>query len=66
MAHSYASEYPTGVEVDTGIKQFFEDFYKTTDMPDAHEDYVDFYARDAVLIMASKKCVGREGTVFMS
>jgi hypothetical protein len=29
MAHSYKSEYPPGVQVDDGIKAFFEEFYKT-------------------------------------
>lgn len=63
MAHSYASEYPTGVEVDAGIKQFFEDFYKTSDTPDAHEKYADQFTKDATLIIASKKAIGKEGMV---
>jgi hypothetical protein len=62
MAHSYKSEYPPGVQADDGIKAFFEEFYKTSDTPDAHEKYADSFTGDATLIMASKKGVGREGT----
>jgi len=62
MAHSYKSEYPAGVQVDDGIKAFFEEFYKTSDTPDAHEKYADSFTGDAALVMASKKVVGREGT----
>lgn len=61
MSHSYSSQYPPGVEVDAGIKQFFEEFYKTSDTPEAHEKYADSFTGDATLIMASKKGVGREG-----
>lgn len=60
MAHSYKSEYPAGVELDDGIKAFFEEFYKTSDTPDVHEKYADSFTKDATLIMASKKGVGRE------
>jgi hypothetical protein len=63
MAHSYKSQYPIGVQVDDGIKAFFEEFYKTSDTPDAHEKYADSFTGDATLILASKKGVGREGTM---
>lgn len=61
MAHSYKSEYPAGVQVDDGIKAFFEEFYKTSDTPDAHEKYADSFTKDATIIVASKKAVGAEG-----
>lgn len=61
MAHSYKSEYPAGVQVDDGIKAFFEEFYKTSDTPDAHEKYADSFTKDATIIVASKKAVGSEG-----
>ncbi len=61
MAHSYKSEYPPGVQVDDGIKAFFEEFYETSDTPDAHEKYADSFTKDATIIMASKKGVGRAG-----
>jgi len=60
MAHSYKSEYPAGVQVDDGIKAFFEEFYKTSDTPDAHEKYADSFTKDATIIVASKKAVGSE------
>ncbi len=61
MAHSYKSDYPPGVQVDDGIKSFFEEFYKTSDTPDADDKYADSFKRDATLVVASKKGVGREG-----
>jgi hypothetical protein len=61
MAHSYKPEYPPGVQVDDGIKAFFEEFYETSDTPNAHDRYADLFTRDATLVMASKKGVGREG-----
>jgi hypothetical protein len=64
MPHSYKSEYPSGVQIDDGIKAFFEEFYKTSDTPDVHEKYADNFTKDATLIMASKKGVGREGNSY--
>ncbi|KAE9379173.1 hypothetical protein N431DRAFT_327436 [Stipitochalara longipes BDJ] len=60
MAHSYKSEYPAGVQVDGGIKAFFEEFYKTSDTPDAHEKYADSFTGNATVVMASKRAEGRE------
>jgi len=60
MSHSYASEYPPHVSAADGIKAFFEGFYKLSDTPDAHEAYADSFTENATLVMASKKCVGRE------
>lgn len=65
MAHSYKSEYPQGVQVDDGIKAFFEDFYQTSDTPDAHEKYVQSFTGDATLVMGIKKAVGSEGMELM-
>lgn len=56
----YASDYPS-IPFDPAYKKFFEDFYATSDTPDAHEKYVDFFTKDATLIMASKKAEGSEG-----
>ena len=58
---NYASQYPD-VEFDSAYKKFFEDFYATSDTPDVHDDYVQYFTKDATLIMASKKVVGSEGS----
>jgi len=60
MAHTYKSQYPPDAVVDEGIKSFFEDFYKTSDTPDAHERYADSFTREATFILGSKRAVGRE------
>ncbi|KAF3036297.1 hypothetical protein E8E12_004198 [Didymella heteroderae] len=56
---AYASEYPS-VEFDSVYKEFFEQFYATSDTPDAHEKYVENFTDDAILIMASKKVKGSD------
>jgi hypothetical protein len=57
---AYASEYPS-IEFDSAYKKFFEQFYATSDTPDAHEKYVENFTDDATLIMASKKVRGSDG-----
>jgi hypothetical protein len=59
--NTYASQYPA-VEFDSAYKKFFEEFYAASDTPDAHDDYVQYFTKDATLIMASKKVVGSEGS----
>ena len=60
MAHSYKSQYPQEAQVDDGIKSFFEEFYKISDTPVAHERYVENFTEDAVLVMGSKRRVGSD------
>lgn len=57
----YQSIYPTG-EFDPAYKHFFEQFYKISDTPDAHELYSKQFTQDATLVMASKTVKGRDGT----
>lgn len=58
---AYTSQYPS-VEFDPAYKKFFEDFYATSDTPDAHEKYIEQFTKDATLVMASKKAVGSDRT----
>jgi hypothetical protein len=66
MVHAYASEYPSRMAIDAQIVQFFEQFYRTTDVntPEAHEQYVNNFTKDAVFVMASKTVGGHEGSFF--
>jgi len=57
---SYASEYPD-VSVNPAVKHFFEQFYKISDTPDAHQQYADSFTENATLVMASKTVKGRSG-----
>lgn len=57
----YKSSYPSISEVPPSLRQFFETFYNISDTPEAHEKYVDFFTKDAVLIMASVKVEGSDG-----
>jgi hypothetical protein len=61
MSHTYKSEFPAGVTVDSGIAQFFETFYQTSDTPEAHEKYADSFTKDATFILASKTVKGHDG-----
>ncbi|KAL2074786.1 hypothetical protein VTL71DRAFT_8565 [Oculimacula yallundae] len=58
--HSYQSALPPGINLDDGIRAFFETFYKTSDTPDAHDAYADSFTEDADFVMASKRARGRE------
>ena len=57
---AYASEYPS-VEFDAAYKKFFEEFYATSDTPEAHEKYIENFTNDATLVMASKTVKGSDG-----
>ena len=57
--HDYKSE--TQLDLDPDFKLFFEDFYATSDTPEAHEHYVSYFTGDATLIMASKTVKGSDG-----
>lgn len=57
--HDYKSE--TQLDLDPDFKSFFEDFYATSDTPEAHEHYVKYFTDDATLVMASKTVKGSEG-----
>lgn len=59
----YVSEYPN-VDFDPALKRFYEEFYSISDTPDAHENYVQQFTKDATLIMASKIAKGHESSLF--
>jgi hypothetical protein len=59
--NSYVSRYPPVIEFDPAYRRFFENFYATSDTAEAHEEYVDYFTKDATLVMASKRVAGRKG-----
>lgn len=62
MASQYVSAYPEGLSFDSKYVKFIEDFYRVSDTPDAHEEYLLQFSPKARLIMASKEANGAEGT----
>jgi hypothetical protein len=60
MMSEYSSSYPD-ISFAAPFREFFENFYKTSDTPDAHDQYTEFFTQDATLIMASRKAQGRTG-----
>ena len=61
MASQYASSYPVAISFNPQYKDFFENFYKISDTPEAHEQYSEQFTEDATLKMASKAAEGRQG-----
>lgn len=60
MAHSYSFKTPN-LSLDEEIVRFFEDFYRISDTPGNHDNYVDQFADDATFIVAHKKNHGSDG-----
>jgi hypothetical protein len=62
MSHTYTSQYPPDVKVDQSVRDFFSSFYRISDTPDTHENYVRQFTQDATFILASKTAKGHDGT----
>ncbi|CAK7221605.1 hypothetical protein SCUCBS95973_004555 [Sporothrix curviconia] len=60
MAAYISPVLPVDVSADPRAVAFFDTFYKTSDTPTAHEEYVKLFLPDATLVMASKKVVGHD------
>ncbi|APA10212.1 predicted protein [Sclerotinia sclerotiorum 1980 UF-70] len=62
--HTYKSVYPDGIQVQEGIKEFWEGFYGVSDLEGEEEEghlvYADQFTEDAVLVMGVKRVRGRE------
>ncbi|KAL9075313.1 MAG: hypothetical protein Q9161_001690 [Pseudevernia consocians] len=56
----YKSSYPSTPQVPPSLRHFFETFYRISDTPGAHEEYVESFTRDGVVIMASAKAEGSD------
>jgi len=61
----YTASLPPDNSLKPSIATFFEQFYKTSDSPAAHEQYADAFTKDAKLIMGSNETNGREGIIAM-
>lgn len=57
----YTASVPSGGQVRPEIQTFFEEFYKVTDKPDAHERYIDMFTNDAKIFMGVNEFNGRDG-----
>ncbi|PKS05384.1 hypothetical protein jhhlp_008759 [Lomentospora prolificans] len=60
MAQSYSFKTPPGVTIDGEIVQFLESFYRISDTPGDHDNYVDQFEEDATFIVAGKRNRGRD------
>ena len=50
---------PAGTTTDDPAVTFFSDFYRTSDIQDAHDVYVDQFTPDATIAMGSMKVAGQ-------
>lgn len=57
----YTASVPPGGQVRPEIQAFYEEFYKVTDTPDAHERYIDMFTSDAKIIMGVNEFNGQNG-----
>lgn len=57
----YNPAYPSNTAVESGIKQFVSDFYRTSDTPGKDVEWTDFFNDDAALVMATQTARGRDG-----
>jgi hypothetical protein len=60
----YTASVPSGGQVRPEIQTFFEEFYKVTDDPDAHERYIEMFTNDAKIFMGVNEFSGRDGICF--
>ena len=58
---AYTSNWPKNLDQSPDLVKFFEEFYKISDTPDAHEQYTQQFTEDATLVMISKEAKGRSG-----
>ncbi len=61
MDSSYTSEHPSGINIPPEALEFFQAFYRTSDTPDAHQQYANMFTEDATFILASKLSTGHGG-----
>lgn len=66
MSHSYESQYPDDTPVEPGIVKFFQNFYAVSDRPEALDEYVDLFEKDATFMLASKVSRGHDGASLRS
>jgi hypothetical protein len=57
----YEPWYPNNIPLDSSVKQFITHFFEVSDDPSRNEEWVDFFADDATLIMAKDVAKGKEG-----
>ena len=61
MSHVHSFKTPEDLRLDESIIRFFEDFYRISDTPGDHDNYVDQFTDDATFIVAHKKNHGHDG-----
>lgn len=60
MAHTYRAICPDGIDISPDMIEFLGDFYRISDIPGEHDQYVDLFMPSATFILASKRASGKE------
>ena len=58
--HKVSSEFPPTFN-DSAVKDLIEEYYETSNNPDAHEEYSQLFTENATFQIASEKATGRSG-----
>ncbi|KAI1490625.1 hypothetical protein F5X96DRAFT_669498 [Biscogniauxia mediterranea] len=56
----YRPVFPTNIPVSDRVKDFIASFYAASDDPSRNEEWVEYFAADAVLVMGDKTAKGTE------
>ncbi|KAI1170745.1 hypothetical protein F4777DRAFT_568222 [Nemania sp. FL0916] len=57
---NYTASYPATVTVDEKLTDFISSFYAISDDPSRNAEWVDYFAPDALVVIADKKAKGTE------
>ena len=57
---------PVSSERASTLKAFMSSFYTTSDNPTAHDEYANFFTKNATLIMGGKRADGFDGILLRS
>ena len=57
--HKATSEYPDNY-ANQAVKDFLAKYYEVSNNPEAHDDYVKLFTKDATFVVASERATGNE------
>ena len=57
--HKATSEYPDGFK-NQEVRDFLAKYYEVSNNPEAHDDYVKLFTKDATFVIGSERAVGNE------
>lgn len=62
---SHEAEYPSGITLHPSVDAFFKEFFRISDTPGLHGEYIKQFTETATFILASRVSVGTKGIVHL-